>query len=124
MYIRNVRLLYRFPFLQILRKTVFNYISASFIISSSSVSLTERRSLSENVVTVLTEPAPTQLLDKIVFKKSGTYNRLLAKSPFSSPFSSLRRINLKITKDELFSKNLNGKLGDGEEIGTRIIKLN
>ena len=46
-------------------------------------------------------------LDKIFFKKSGTYNRLLAKSPFSSPFSSLRRINLKITKDELFSKSSN-----------------
>ena len=46
-------------------------------------------------------------LDKIFFKKSGTYNRLLAKSPFSASYSSLRRINLKITKDELFSKNLN-----------------
>ena len=46
-------------------------------------------------------------LDKIFFKKSGTYNRLLAKSPFSASYSSLRRINLKITKDELFSKSAN-----------------
>ena len=46
-------------------------------------------------------------LDKIFFKKSGTYNRLLAKSPFSASYSSLRRINLKITKDELFSKSSN-----------------
>ena len=46
-------------------------------------------------------------LDKIFFKKSGTYNRLLAKSSFSASYPSLRRINLKITKDELFSKSSN-----------------
>ena len=46
-------------------------------------------------------------LDKIFFKKSGTHNSLLAKCLFPSPFSSLPRINLKITKDELFSKKLN-----------------
>ena len=50
--------------------------------------------------------SPNATVDKIFFKKLGTYNRLLAKSPFPSPFPSLRRINLKITKDELFSKNL------------------
>ena len=50
--------------------------------------------------------SPNATVDKIFFKKSGTYDRLLANSAFSSPFSSLRRINLKITKDELFSKNL------------------
>ena len=42
--------------------------------------------------------SPNATVDKISFKKSGTYNRLLAKSPFPSPFSSLRRINLKIQK--------------------------
>jgi len=47
------------------------------------------------VATVLTEPAPTQRLNKIFFKKSGTYNHLLAKSPFSSPFSSLQSENNK-----------------------------
>ena len=43
------------------------------------------------MATVLTEPATTQLLDKIFFKKSGTYNRLLTKSPFSSQSEDNKR---------------------------------